>query len=163
MSKEYASLLAQVIPVIVLALGLELRSSLARFTANRANGSRPTYRMKASGLRVRQPISRRPTPEQDHLIFAMWLSILVLAFVEIKALSVVAGHSARSMWEFVLEVAILIAFLSPVVNAIVRTSFLRHETRSSWKSLRFFARALLPISVIAVMLYFLFIGPIFWQ
>lgn len=162
MSKDYAALLAQVIPVIALALGLELRSALARFTADQAADSRPRRRTAASGLRVREPRSKEPARDQYYMITAMWICILVLAFLEIKALSVVAGHSLEEEWEFILAGAILVAFLSPVANAILRTSFLRHETRDSWRNPRFLARALLPVVFIVAMLYML-IAPIFWQ
>ncbi|MFI5712926.1 hypothetical protein [Kribbella sp. NPDC051620] len=96
MSREYASLLAQVVPVIAIALGIEIRAIIARIRdIGRENV--PTWRLST-------------------LVY-LGFTLLVLGIVEICALAVVAGDFFTQSWTWFLALAILVAFIAPIFDA----------------------------------------------
>ncbi|MCM0675089.1 hypothetical protein NCC78_10360 [Micromonospora phytophila] len=99
MPVNYAELLAQVVPVVAIALGLEIRSMADRI---RATGDASVWRRG--------------------LLLNLSVALLVLTFVEMKALAVVAGDDFLNTWTYVLIAAIVTAFLAPVFDALPASS-----------------------------------------
>ncbi|MFF5054016.1 hypothetical protein ACFY1S_12625 [Micromonospora sp. NPDC000663] len=97
MSREYAELLAQVIPVVALALGFEIRSLAKRI---RESGSKPVPNW------------------QRNLLFQLCIILVVLALGEMRALSVVAGDGFVGSFTVTLVLAITAAFVAPLFDAI---------------------------------------------
>lgn len=95
---NYAGLLAQVVPVIAIALGIEMRSLAARIreTGNPAQAS--TW--------------------QRSTLLTLSITLLMLACIEVKALSVVAGPNFHSTWATVVIGGIAVAFLAPTLDTL---------------------------------------------
>jgi len=97
-SKEYATLLAQVIPVLALALGLEIRAIVGR--------------MKQS-VDAGEPI--RPF-RSGALLGALGVILAFLGGIEIQALSIVAGSGFWS--DLTVPLATGFVFLAPMPGAV---------------------------------------------
>src|SRR4051812_42414775 len=96
MKSDYAALLAQVVPVVAIALGLEIRSLAGR-------------------VRAAEP--KRP-PDMRRIVLVLLVSnVFVLACVEVRALAVASGDGFSRDWAWVLAFAIFVAFLAPAVDA----------------------------------------------
>jgi len=99
MSNEYANLLAQVVPVLALALGLEVRSLVA-------------YSRKAAEEQTRR--GEKPAfPFWAGLAWgAAFAALVTLAAIEIKALYVVSGR--EGFWDdTTVPTAVAIVFMIP--------------------------------------------------
>jgi hypothetical protein len=99
-SKEYATLLAQVIPVLALALGLEVRAIVARMT-RRADAEEPISPYRAGALTG-----------------ALGVALAFLAGIEIRALYIVA--ESDQFWPNMafVPLATAVVFLAPIPGAI---------------------------------------------
>ena len=102
MSKDYAALVAQVIPVFALALILEMRSVVERF-------------VKSANDRMAQGDPLRTTATGTVAWFTVLATVqLLLAGAELRALAVVEGSHA--FWDtLTLPVAIVLVVTTPIV------------------------------------------------
>lgn len=96
MTKDYATLLAQVIPVLALAIGLEVRSAATRVNRSRTRNLLVLF------------------------VGVLWFVQVSLAVIEFKALSVVHGRATPMDYELPLVAGIGVAFLAPILEASVR-------------------------------------------
>ncbi|MEV4660216.1 hypothetical protein [Micromonospora sp. NPDC049301] len=96
MTRDYAALLAQVIPVVALALGLEIRSMASRIRA------------------AKKPVRNW----RGMLLIYMCVALFVLACAEIRVLAVVAGDTFIRSWTLMLIFAIIVAFMAPAFDAL---------------------------------------------
>jgi hypothetical protein len=112
-TKDYAMLAAQVIPVMALALGLEIRSLAGRYVeARRANGKSP----------------------EEEVVFGIFFLIIFLSVVqiflsamEVTALeNVVATPPEGSAYNGLLGTSVFIVFLAPLFESVVRILHLRN-------------------------------------
>jgi len=104
-TNDYATLVAQVIPVMALALGLEIRSLVGRYTTIRAE-SEATHDVVAFDIL--------------YLILALSIVQVFLAAMENYALEAIAGTSEDSAFNIILSFAVFITFLSPSFEAALR-------------------------------------------
>jgi hypothetical protein len=109
-TRESAALIAQVIPVVAIALGLEIRSA-------------------AKGLQ-----SVTLTENEDYWrlypIFAQLAMLVVLSIAECAVMQVVISDGPEPGWFWVLRTAIVIAFLAPMADAVYRVSRALPEGRA---------------------------------
>ncbi|MGK8556290.1 hypothetical protein [Nocardia gipuzkoensis] len=99
MTTEYATVLAQVIPVLALAIGLEVRS-LAQ--------------ARAEAAKTRQP----GTDWRSGVIAGMAFVQVYLGFAEFAALETIAEGSMSVSHGILIALAIAVTFGSPVISAI---------------------------------------------
>lgn len=111
MTKEYATLLAQVIPILALAAAIELRSLVRRYERLRQDAE------STQDLRVRRIVT-------GTIAWALCTVMPVLALGEVRAVSAVAGRnvasSAGPLSEQVLINAIAAVFMLPAIGAGIR-------------------------------------------
>ncbi|WP_285663355.1 hypothetical protein [Actinorhabdospora filicis] len=131
MTKEYAALLAQVIPVIALAAAIELRSLVRRYERLRKEAMSTQAPEGEPGDRaVRQVVT-------GVLAWALCAVLPVLAVSEVRVISVVAGHNVASsvgpVSEQVLTNAIAAVFMLPAIGAGIRLWLATTRKRRSVK------------------------------
>ncbi|MEV4691347.1 hypothetical protein AB0K27_09525 [Micromonospora echinospora] len=100
MTKEFGALLAQVIPVVALALGLELRH-LAREALDEASTLRKDRTLAVHFLAT---------------LGVMGIALLALAVLENASIAAAAQDAAADGWLFILYLGVIIAFCAPVVD-----------------------------------------------
>lgn len=100
MTKEFGTLLAQVIPVVALALGLELRH-LAREALDEVSTLREDRALAVHFLAT---------------LGVMAVALLSLAVLENASIAAAAQNAASQGWLFVLYIGVIIAFCAPVVD-----------------------------------------------
>lgn len=100
MTKEFGALLAQVIPVVAIALGLELRH-LAREAIDEAQTLRTDRTLAVHFLAT---------------LGVMATALLSLAVLENASIAAAAQNAATRGWLFVLYLGVIIAFCAPVVD-----------------------------------------------
>ncbi|WP_433315926.1 hypothetical protein [Micromonospora chersina] len=111
MTRDSAALIAQVIPVVAIALGLEIRSSVASMkeTDLAASGKLDFWRL--------------------YPILVQLYMLVVLALAECEVIQVVLADGAEPGWLWVLRLAIVIAFLAPMADATYRLRQVLPNTR----------------------------------
>lgn len=110
--RDYAALLAQVVPVVALALGFEIRSMARRL---RVMDGRPVAAWRRS------------------VLLYLCTILIVLAFAEIRALAIVAGNDFLDSWTMMFILAIVVAFMAPAIDAVAEAfppSFRPHPVRN---------------------------------
>jgi hypothetical protein len=98
--KDYAALIAQVVPVLAIALGLETRSRVRL-------------------LKAAIPKEYNPDKKFDrerNVVLYLALGLLFLAIIEVRSLHEVAG-SASVVSQWVIGAAVVTAFLAPALDA----------------------------------------------
>ncbi|MEQ4724541.1 hypothetical protein [Nonomuraea sp. B19D2] len=134
MPKEYAALLAQVIPVLALAVGLELRSLTARYVLT---GHELLSTLEESD-RIPRIMTQRMAETQGQLMLGITILFLsltqvVFAVAELKSLETVAGAATplRNGVGIALIVGICAAFTLPALESLTRVIF---TTKPNWKT-----------------------------
>jgi hypothetical protein len=99
MSRESAAVIAQVIPVIALALALQLRA------VGRALG------------RQRFDWTDRDVAWKFYPTIIQAVALVVLAIAECQALAQATSDSPQPWWFWLLQVAVVVTFMTPVLDA----------------------------------------------
>lgn len=143
MTKEYAALLAQVIPILALAAAIELRSLVRRYER---------LRDEAEDLRVQRIVT-------GAIAWTLCTVLPVLAVGEVRAISAVAGRnvasSAGPLSEQVLINAIAAVFMLPAIGAGIRLWLATARKRRS-------VRVKVAISVLIAALFLLLSSFLRW-
>lgn len=137
MTKEFAALLAQVIPVLALANAIELRS-----LALRSEGRQPA----SSTITMHQVDPNDPLATELMGILALLLMVtlgfvqVVLAVLEVKVLGVagerVFDYDSLDPFDFAVQWGVIFTFYAPVIDAATRAwSTYRKAPPSQWRRL----------------------------
>jgi hypothetical protein len=150
MTLNYATLLAQLIPVIALAVGFELRASTLRFEQQFTHHD-----------------SRDSAMQIGVVIVVMCLVQTILTTAEVYVLTIARGETFRPMslvwnpggWQHggplstILSTAIEIAFLAPAIEALLRIIV----AQSSWT--RTEERRRIALGLALIFLFFIVLLP----
>jgi hypothetical protein len=141
-TRDYAALLAQVVPVVALALGFEIRSMAER---------------------IRTTDEKPVPPWRRSLLLYLCTTLLVLAFVEVRALAVVAGDAFIRSWTYIFVLAIVVAFMAPTFDALSEASPIKRGDIRSLGDPQKRPEILTTLAAVIVMLFSLIavLGTIF--
>lgn len=108
MPKDYAGLLAQVVPVMAIAIGLEIRSRVPH--------------LRRAIKKIKRVENSSFSRERSIIIVLTFVAYL-LAVVEIKALNTVSSTSATTTAQLLVDAGVLIAFLAPAYDGVRIATF----------------------------------------
>ncbi|MDP9799356.1 hypothetical protein J2S43_007868 [Catenuloplanes nepalensis] len=142
MTKEFALLIAQIVPVLALALGLEIRSltlqivgAVARNNAESDSSSREDLGAELLMARI--------------LIGALSITQSGLVALETKAIEVAFGGAPAVIVDMVLAASLLIVFMAPVYDCLYR--LIPVVWPGANRPIRYFVTLVLAVVLLAAM------------